>query len=112
MLAPLARVIGPQARAWLPSAPLIAQPAPPLCEATTQWTKGLGPPGRLSLMAAPVAAPGPALARVIVKPIGEPASMLFASWTFVRVRLSFPTRRSSDLGPLPSLVVVKLAVLL
>src|SRR5205809_6038820 len=87
MLAPLARVIGPQARAWLPSAPLIAQPAPPLCEATTQWTKGLGPPGRLSLMAAPVAAPGPALARVIVKPIGEPASTLAASWTFVRVRL-------------------------
>src|SRR6266513_5065598 len=111
MLAPLARVIGPQARAWLPSAPLIAQPAPPLCEATTQWTKGLGPPGRLSLMAAPVAAPGPALARVIVKPIGEPASTLAASWTFVRVRLEQLTSSEAEAGPLPSLVVVKLAVL-
>src|SRR2546428_14189726 len=92
MLAPLARVIGPQARAWLPSAPVIAQPAPPLCEATTQWTKGLGPPGRLSLMAAPVAAPGPALARVIVKPIGEPASTLAASWSVVMVRVGEVTR--------------------
>src|SRR5205814_776077 len=74
---------------------LIAQPAPPLCEATTQWTKGLGPPGMLSLMAAPVAAPGPALARVIVKPIGEPASTLAASWTFVRVRLGVTTVKHS-----------------
>src|SRR5438094_6448163 len=108
MLAPLARVIGRQARAWVPSAPVIAQPAPPLCEATTQWTKGLGPPGRLSLMAAPVAAPGPALARVIVKPIGEPASTLAASWTFVRVRLRSEERRVAEDGPPPSLVVVKL----
>src|SRR5438876_21949 len=111
MLAPLARVIGPQARAWLPSAPLIAQPAPPLCEATTQWTKGLGPPGRLSLMAAPVAAPGPALARVIVKPIGEPASTLAASWTFVTVRFALFLHDALPIWPLPSLVVVKLAVL-
>src|SRR5258707_1037105 len=95
MLAPLARLIGPQARAWLPSRPVMAQLAPPLWEATTQWTRGLGPPGRLSLIAAPVAAPGPALARVIVKPIGEPASTLAASWTLVRVRLGVTTVKHS-----------------
>src|SRR5438094_831211 len=112
MLAPLSFPTRRSSDLWLPSAPLIAQPAPPLCEATTQWTKGLGPPGRLSLMAARVAAPGPALARVIVKPIGEPASTLAASWTFVRVRLEQLTSSEAEAGPLPSLVVVKLAVLL
>src|SRR5438034_846533 len=105
MLARLGRVIEPQPRAWLSSAPLIAQPAPPLCEATTQWTKGLGPPGRLSLMAAPVAAPGPALARVIVKPIGEPASTLAASWTFVRVRLEQLMSSEAEAAQMPSFVL-------
>src|SRR5438876_10939090 len=111
MLAPLARVIGPQARAWLPSAPLIAQPAPPLCEATTQWTKGLGPPGRLSLMAAPVAAPAPAYALSLhdALPISRLTGLLSA--VFVRVRLEQLTSSEAEAGPLPSLVVVKLAVL-
>src|SRR5438876_390077 len=112
MLAPLARVIGPQARAWLPSAPLIAQPAPPLCEATTQWTKCLGRPGRLWLIHSFPHDALPILARVIVKPIGEPASTLAASWTFVRVRLGQLTSCEAEAGPVPSLVVVKLAVLL
>src|SRR5438552_1215001 len=112
LLAPLARVIGPQARAWLPSAPLIAQPAPPLCEEIGRASCRERAPGRVALMAAHVAAPGPALARVIVKPIGEPASTLAASWTFVRVRLEQLTSSEAEAGPLPSLVVVKLSVLL
>src|SRR5438552_11112219 len=107
MLAPLARVIGPQARAWLPSAPLIAQPAPPLCEATTQWTKGLGPPGRLSLMAAPVAASGRAWARVILTGVWRSEVRSAALWTFVRVRLEQLTSSEAEAGPLPSLVVVR-----
>src|SRR5436309_136946 len=112
MLAPRSeeRRVGKECRP--PWAPLHEKKEPPLCEATTQWTKGLGPPGRFALMAAPVAAPGPALARVIVKPIGEPASTLAASWTFVRVRLEQLTSSEGEGGPLPSLVVVKLAVLL
>src|SRR5438876_607364 len=110
MLAALAREIGLHARPWLLSAPLSAQSAPLGCEATTQWTKGLGPPGRLSLMAAPVAAPGPELAWVMVERLGVRAATLAASWTFVRVRLEQLTSSEAEAGPLPSLVVVKLAV--
>src|SRR5438876_269447 len=112
MLAPLARVIGPQARAWLPSAPVIAQPAPPLCLSTMLWTPGRATLFPYTTLFRSVAAPGPALARVIVKPIGEPASTLAASWTCVRVRLEQLTSSEAEAGPLPSLVVVKLAVLL
>src|SRR5437667_199661 len=102
MLASLARVNGPQARAWLPAEPLLPQPAPPLCEATTQWTKGLGPPGRLSLMAVPVAAPASELVRLMVYPSGVSRSTLAASWTFVRVRLEQLTSSEAEAGPLPS----------
>src|SRR3989442_10656846 len=84
-----------------------SQPAPPLCEATTQWTKGLGPPGRLWLMAEPVAVPAPPLAGGRLQPVGEPASTLAASWTFVRVRLEQLTSSEAEAGPLPALVRVK-----
>src|SRR3989442_14093410 len=103
MLAPLARVIGPQARAWLRSAPLIAQQAPPLCEATTQWTKGLGPPGRLSLMAAPVEI-GRASCRGRVEISVVAVSLKKnAAWTFVRGRLEQLTSSEARAGPLTAL---------
>src|SRR5438876_9572482 len=101
MLAPLARVIGPQARAWLPSAPLIAQPAPPLCEATTQWTKGLGPPGRLSLMAAPVEIGRASCRERVEMSVGAAALTQEAAWTSVRARVEKLTFSVAEAGLRP-----------
>ena len=68
---PEASVFGPQVSTWLPAAPLIEQSG--LSGLSDQVTVPTVPPGSGSLIAAPVAVPGPLLCNVIVNPIWSPA---------------------------------------
>src|SRR5712691_9789226 len=70
------------------------------------------PPGSGSVSVVPVESPGPALLSVIVKPIGEPAFTVAASAALVMVSVGQFTVSLAEALPLPSLVVVTLAVLL
>src|SRR5436309_1312630 len=84
-LAPESRVKVPQPRAWVGAVPVIEQVAGPDWDAIDQLIPG--PPGRASVRVVPVESPGPALCRVMVKPIGEPALTLVASAVLVIDRL-------------------------
>src|SRR2546428_519846 len=101
--------VGPQSTTWLPTAPLIRQSVPSGVVWLLIDQLAPAPPGSGSWTVTPVAAPGPALARVIVKPIVSPRLTGLLSAVFVRVRLGQLTSSEAEAGPLPSLVVVKLA---
>ena len=89
--------------------PLTDQPAlvpPPIVQFTPV------PSGRLSVTLKPVAVPALLLFSVTVKPICEPALTLTASAVFVILTVAQLTVVEAESEPEPSLLVVKLAVLL
>jgi hypothetical protein len=99
-----------QLSVWLGAEPVIEQVAGPLWEAIVQLTPD--PPGNGSLRVVPVESPGPALLKVMVKPIAEPALTLSASAVLVMVTVGQLTVSEAEAEPEPSLPVAKLAVLL
>ena len=70
------------------------------------------PAGRLSLTLSPAAAPLPALMSDTVKPIWDPALTLEASATLVILVVAHSTASEAEAESEPSLLVVKLAMLL
>jgi hypothetical protein len=89
---------------------VIEQVAGPLWEAIVQLTPD--PPGNGSVNVVAVESPGPALLKVMVKPIAEPAFTLGASAVLVMVSVEQLTVSEAEAEPDPSLPVLKLAVLL
>src|SRR5438552_2814924 len=109
---PLAIVTGPQASTWLPSASLIAQVAGPDWDALSLRAALPISPGSGSLIAAPSASPAPPLCSVTVNPNAVPALTEVGSATFVSDGVAQLTVSVASLEPEPSLVLLKLAVLL
>ena len=70
------------------------------------------PAGKLSVTLSPVAVPAVLLVKVTVKPICEPALTLAASAVLVMATVAQRTVVEAEANPLPSLCVLKLAVLL
>ena len=70
------------------------------------------PAGKLSLTLSPAAVPAALLLKVTVKPIWEPALTLAASAVLVIVTVAQLTVSEAVSWPEPSLLVLKLAVLL
>src|SRR5437870_1566842 len=105
-------VTGPQCSTWAPSGPVMPQvPPAPLWDWTVQCTEPV-PAGRESLIWAPVASPGPAFPRVMVKPIAVPGLTDGASAVLVRVSAGQLTVSEAIAVGEPSFVVVTVAVLL
>ena len=70
------------------------------------------PGGKLSVTLSPLAVPAVLLASVTLKPIWEPALTLAASDVLVTETVAQSTVSAAEAVPEPSLLVVKLAVLL
>ena len=91
-------------------APLTDQPGSVLPASIVQLMSV--PAGRLSVTLNPLAVPAVLLVRVTVKPICDPALTLAASAVLVMATVAHRTVSEAEAEPEPSLLVVKLAVLL